>query len=226
MSVGENQLQQTIDYRFKDISLLREALTHASFVGKRHNNERLEFLGDRVLGLVMAKALFLRFSNASEGVLAARFSHLVSREVLAQIAEGIQIHLILNRSRNDRTLSALKKKSIIANACEALIAALFLDGGLEIAETFILQQWADLLQSAESLERDAKSLLQEWAQGRGKSAPIYKILDQTGPPHDPLFKIGVHVEALDVLIGEGSSKREAEQKAAKKMLDRIRGHHD
>ena len=226
MSAGETQLQQSIDYRFKDISLLKEALTHASFVGKRHNNERLEFLGDRVLGLVMAKALFIRFPNLSEGELAARFSYLVSREVLAQVAEHIQLQLILNRSRNDRTRSALKKKSTIANACEALIAALFLDGGLDVAETFILQQWADLLKSAENLERDAKSLLQEWAQGRGRSAPTYKILDQTGPAHDPLFKIGVQVEGLDMLIGEGSSKREAEQKAAKKMLNQIRGYHD
>ena len=226
MSIGESQLQQTIGYRFKEISLLREALTHASFVGKKHNNERLEFLGDRVLGLVMAKALFTRFPKSSEGALAARFSYLVSREVLAQVAENIKIPLILNRSRNDRTLSALKKKSAIANACEALIAALFLDGGLEIAEAFILKQWSDLLEVSESLERDAKSLLQEWAQGLGKLAPAYVTLEQTGPHHDPLFKIGVQIEGLDMLIGEGSSKREAEQKAAKKMLDHVRGTHD
>lgn len=225
MSIGESQLQQTIGYRFKEISLLREALTHASFVGKKHNNERLEFLGDRVLGLVMAKALFTRFPKSSEGTLAARFSYLVSREVLAQVAENIKIPLILNRSRNDRTLSALKKKSAIADACEALIAALFLDGGLEIAEAFILKQWSDLLEVSESLERDAKSLLQEWAQGLGKLAPAYVTLEQTGPHHDPLFKIGVQIEGLDMLVGEGSSKREAEQKAAKKMLDYVRGTH-
>ena len=223
MSVGETQLQQTINYRFKDIFLLREALTHASFTSKKHNNERLEFLGDRVLGLVMAKALFLRFPKSNEGILAARFSYLVSREVLAQVAENIKIHLILNQSRRDRTLSALKKKSAVANACEALIAALFLDGGLEVAETFILQQWSDLLEISENLERDAKSLLQEWAQGLGKGAPAYITLEQTGPHHDPLFKIGVQIEGLDMFMGEGSSKREAEQKAAKKMLDQVRG---
>ena len=226
MSIGENKLQQPIDYRFKNIFLLKEALTHASFKGKKNNNERLEFLGDRVLGLVMAKALYDRFPESNEGELAARYSYLVSREVLAQVAENLKIDLILNRVRSDLTLSALKKNSAIANACEALIAALFIDGGLEIVEAFILKQWSDLLNMSDSLERDAKSLLQEWVQGLGKVAPIYRILERTGPDHDPLFKIGVEVEGQDMAIGEGSSKREAEQKAAKRMLNHVRGHND
>ena len=218
----KNSFEKTLNYQFCNHSLLSEALTHASVHDKKSDNERLEFLGDRVLGLVIAKTLYHLYPEAPEGKLAARQAHLVSREVLGKVADQLKLGEALQVGHANRMTGILKKKSITANACEAVIAALFLDGGLEAAERFILEHWSTELKASQTLERPAKSLLQEWAQGRGKPAPIYVLMHQTGPDHDPLFEIGVHVKGLDMMVGKGSSKQEAEQNAAKALLSYIR----
>lgn len=217
-----NLFEKTLNYQFRKPSLLTEALTHASIQGKNCNNERLEFLGDRVLGLVIAKTLYQLYPKAPEGKLAIQQAYLVSREVLGKIADKLNLGEALHMGHADRMTGILKKKSIIANACEAVIAALFLDGGLEVAERFILEHWSTELEASETLERPAKSFLQEWAQGRGKPAPVYVLMHQTGPAHDPVFEIGVHVKGLEMVMGKGSSKQEAEQNAAKALLNHIR----
>jgi ribonuclease-3 len=216
-------LEKTLDYHFHNSSLLAEALTHSSLRRKKSNNERLEFLGDRVLGLVIANALFHRFPEAKEGELAARQAHLISREVLSQIGEKLNLGENLQTTKGERAGGSIQNKSLIADACEALIAALYLDGGFEIAENFILTYWSDELKASDTLERDAKSLLQEWAQGHGKPPPIYNVLNQTGPHHAPSFEIGVQVRGFEMVIGKGASKREAEQSAAKALLQIVRG---
>jgi ribonuclease III len=220
----KKSLEEILNYQFHQPSLLIEALTHASAKGKKCDNERLEFLGDRVLGLVIAKTLYHRFPEEREGELAAKQAHLVSREVLGQVAEKLKLDEMLKVAYRDRAAGVFKNKALIANACEALIAALFLDGGLEVAERFILHYWAEALNASETLERDAKSLLQEWAQGLKKPAPTYILIRQTGPDHDPLFEIGVQVKGLEMVTGKGYSKREAEQNAAKVLFNQIRGH--
>ena len=215
-------LEERLGYTFRKPALLAEALTHASSPAKKLNNERLEFLGDRVVGLVIAQALYDRFPKAREGDLAARHAHLVSREMLTQVAEALKLGESLKVSR-EVTATSARHKSLLANGCEAVIGALFMDGGFESASSFILRLWEEALKECEIFERDAKSLLQEWAQGMKKPVPTYAILQKTGPDHSPFFEISVHVEGLETVTGKGTSKREAEQEAAKTLLNFIRG---
>lgn len=222
MNVSLKALEETLNYQFKDVTLLKQAFTHSSLIVDHRNNERLEFLGDRVLGLVMAKALYSQFTRATEGELAARQAYLVSRDALDQVGQSLNLKSYIQVAKKQRGRGTLNNKSMVADACEALIAALFLEGGFEVAESFILRFWAALLQNAGSLQRDAKSLVQEWIQGRGKPAPIYKLVQQTGPDHDPIFQISAQIDGFEPVMGEGRSKREAEQQAAQKILLLIR----
>ena len=214
-------LEERLGHRFADPSLLIRALTHAS-ANEKKSNERLEFLGDRVLGLVVAERLHALYPDDPEGILAVKLNALVRREACAAAAEaaGIAAHLILAES--EAGSGGRRKSAILAGACEAVIAALYLDGGYAAARDFIERYWRDAFASLGADLRDPKTALQEWAQARkDRAAPRYRVVRREGPDHAPRFEIEVSVPGEDTAIGAGSSKREAEQAAARAMLKRL-----
>jgi ribonuclease III len=219
-------LEQVLDYQFKDPNLLALALTHRGSLGAGKpksivaGNERLEFLGDRVLGLVIAEALLQRFPEENEGALAARLAALVSAAELSRVAETIDLasHLKIARAQTlDPTATAM-----LADACEAVIGALYLDGGLEKAGEFIIAQWAAAMEAEISPPKDPKMALQEWAQGRGLPLPTYREVEAQGPAHAPSFTMGVTVEGHAEALGKGRTKRLATQAAAATLLAELK----
>ncbi len=213
------ELASRLCHRFKRKRLLREALTHPSAAGDpTQSYERLEFLGDRVLALIISDLLLGRFPEEAEGALARRLSALVRRETLAKVALGIDLgdHLILAKS--EKEAGASENPALLANACEAIIGALYLDGGLAAARDFVLPLWTPLLEAEPTPPQDAKTALQEWAQGRGLALPEYREVRREGPPHEPVFTVEVSVTGQPSARGEGRSKRLAEQAAAAHLL--------
>lgn len=213
----------SLDYQFKNSSLLRMALTHASVGELGLDNERLEFLGDRVLGLIIADLLLSRFPEEKEGALAKRHAALVRREALARVAEEIGLggELILAKSENEG--GGRSNPTLLADACEALMGAIYRDGGLAPAQAFVHRYWEKMVGESAKPPTDAKTSLQEWAQARGLPLPSYKVLGSEGPPHEPVFTIEVSLPDISPAVAKGSSKRVAEQAAARQMLDII-GH--
>jgi ribonuclease-3 len=211
-------LEEKIGYRFKNQQLIQSALTHSSVRHKGKLFERLEFLGDRVLGLVVADLLYKRFPSEKEGDLAKRSAALVRREACDKVARflSLQDYLVLVSTEN------IPNNAILANAMEALIGAMYLDGGLSPCHQFIQQYWEELLSEDIKPPKDAKSSLQEWAQSKGKPIPVYNVIECTGPGHAPFFRVGVFIESLSEVIGEGASKRQAEQNAAKILLESLK----
>ncbi|RME63142.1 MAG: ribonuclease III [Alphaproteobacteria bacterium] len=212
---------KVLGHRFGDPALLAQALTHPSFESAR-SYQRLEFLGDRVLGLVIAHWLFAHFKGEPEGRLATRFTGLVRRETLADIARRLGIGAWIKLASGARDEGAHDKDSVLADVCEALIGAMYLDGGLAAAQAFIHAQWAGLIADGPGARKDAKTRLQEWVQGRGLPAPTYREVARSGPAHLPHFVMEVLVEGETPHTGEGRTKREAEQRAAKAMLGRLK----
>lgn len=213
------QLIERLGHRFRDTTLLKTALTHSSAAGRSY--ERLEFLGDRVLGLIVADLLIQRFPAEPEGALARRHAALVRRETLAEVALELDLGPHLRLARGEADAGGRENPAILADVCEAIIAALYLDGGLRAARGFVEPLWTPLLESARRPPQDAKTALQEWAQGRGLPLPIYEIVDRSGPDHEPLFTVAVSVEGLPVVTARGRSKRLAEQTAAEQLFARV-----
>lgn len=213
-------------YRFRDESLLREAMTHPSInPGDRgaatHGYERLEFLGDRVLGLVVAEWLLERFEDEHEGQLAKRHTALVRREALTAVAQDIGLRSWLLMSTAEEGMGGRDNSAILADACEALIGALYLDGGLEAARSFIRSAWAEGFDRYSRPPQDPKTALQEWAQARGLPLPLYETLDRTGPDHEPMFLVAVSVEGYPAVQAEGPSKRLAAKRGAQALLAKL-----
>ncbi len=204
-------------YTFDKVSLLEEAMTHPSLSGG-YNYQRLEFLGDRVLGLVIADWLLALYPGEAEGVLNQRFSALVRRETLAEIALKLGIDKTIKVAAGAETEGTRQKETVLCDVCESLIGAIFLDRGYTAAETFIHQHWADLTDQGPNTFKDAKGQLQEWAQARAKNLPEYDIVHRSGPDHNPLFTIKVTVAGCGSAQAKGVSKRIAEQAAAKALL--------
>lgn len=207
-----------IPYHFQDESLLKKALTHPSMSRsqKVSDFERLEFLGDRVLGLVVAQMVYDRYPDEKEGDLAKRFAALVCREACLEVAEQMHLSEFLKASLGDTSPNSV----ILADAVEALIGAIYLDGTLAAATTLIHFYWTPLLEKDVRPPKDPKTALQELAQSKSLgSAPIYEMLDHSGPAHTPTFTVRVRVSGLGEAIGTGTSKRQAEQMAAKSLLD-------
>ncbi|MCW8836970.1 MAG: ribonuclease III [Rhodospirillales bacterium] len=223
-------LEKRIEYTFDDASLLEQALTHSSVAtapGERlDSNERLEFLGDRVLGLVIAELLVNSFPTEQEGALARRHSALVSRDALHRVAEAIGLSELIVMARGEEESGGRDNASLVADSCEAVIAAIYLDGGLEAASRFISAKWLPLMEAFSSPPKDNKTALQEWAQGRGIPLPEYAEVDRDGPPHAPVFTVSVTVSGYEPVTGTGGSKRIAEQEAAGLCLDAIRSKDD
>lgn len=225
------ELETKLGHRFKDSSLLERSLTHASVRGgksARSDNERLEFIGDRVLGLAIAELLNKQYPNATEGELARRYNRLVRGEACARVARAIDLgrHLILSESEADS--GGRDKSTILADAAEALLGAVFLDAGFEKARTVVTKLWQEQAGPAPEAAVDAKSALQEWAQGQGLALPKYLVVSRKGPDHAPRFTAEVIIAGKAPAQGEGASKRIAEQAAATSLLQRegVREHFD
>jgi len=219
--VALKDLQERIGYGFQDMSLLEEALTHSSAapVGGAHY-ERFEFLGDRVLGLVVADTLLKRNRDAEEGELARALNALVRKEACVVVARQIGLGQLVLMDDSEVRQGGREKKGLLGDTCESLIAAIFLDGGYSAAEGFIVSQWADQFEAADSIRPDAKTALQEWAHQAHGTTPDYDVIERTGPDHAPHFRIAVHVANGRPMEGSGKSKRDAEREAATKLLER------
>jgi len=221
---ASRRLEQALGHRFADPGLLEEALTHSSVASagdRRRTNERLEFLGDRVLGLVVADMLFDRFPDEDEGALARRHAALVRRESLARVAESIGLAESIRLSRGEEDAGGRKNPGLLADACEAVIAALYLDGRIDVAATFIRDQWDAMVAEDVRPPKDAKTELQEWAQARGLALPRYREVGREGPAHAPMFSIEVSLADRTPASASGPSKRAAEQAAAEAMLEEL-----
>ena len=229
------KLERRIGHSFADPDLLAEALTHPSVlpprrhgrstkrarrVGGRRNYERLEFLGDRVLGLVVADLLWRQYAAEPEGDLTRRLAQLVRRDTLAEIAAAMELDRYVQLSPSESAAGAARKPGILADACEALIAAIYLDGGFAAAFAFVERFWTPLIAAMQAPPRDPKTLLQEWAQGAHHPLPLYRTLEVSGPEHRRGFIVEVEV-AGNVAQGTGASKRAAEEAAAAKLMELV-----
>jgi ribonuclease III len=213
-------LSETIGYRFRDKSLLIQSLTHASAIsaGEHENYQRLEFLGDRVLGLVVADMLFKAFPDADEGELSRRLAALVRRETCADVARDIGLGEHLWLGEGEAQTGGRRKEAILGDVCEAVIGAIYLDGGLEPARAFVARFWSERMVGTAPGLKDAKTTLQEWAHANGLGVPIYRLVSRTGPDHAPSFRISATLPGRTPGEGEGSTKRGAEQAAAEALL--------
>ena len=213
-----------LGHTFKRPDLLREALTHRSAAqgrGRaRASNERLEFIGDRVLGLTMAEWLAERFPREQEGDLGRRLAHLVSQPVLAGVAETVGLAAALSVSPGEAKAGVAKRATVLADALEAALGALYLDGGLDVARNFVRRAWNDAMTVQAEPPKDANTALQDWAQKRGLDLPAYTITGRSGPPHAPEFTVTVTVGSNDA-VGSGGNRRAAEQCAAEALLNRV-----
>ncbi len=225
MSIVErrfSRLYVSLGHSFGRPEILDEALTHPSATGSimpgAADYERLEFLGDRVLGLVVSSMLVESFPHEKVGALARRHTALVRAEALAGVARQLGLGAFINMAPSEEATDGRAKSGTLADCCEAVIAALYRDGGMEAAEKFIRKYWGPLLKQENKPPMDAKTELQEWAQGQGYPLPAYDLAERSGPDHEPVFTVRTTVRNLPTATGRGPSKRQAEQKAAELLL--------
>jgi ribonuclease-3 len=224
--IGKEQLEELenrIGHQFSAQESLHKALTHASAIRRNVDNyqyERLEFLGDRVLGLVVSELLFETFPEAKEGELSLRLNSLVSGKTCAEVADEIMLHEFIRTGTDLKHLTSKRMQGVRADVVEAMIAAVYLDGGLEAAARVVKKLWQKRLFLADAARRDSKTALQEWAHAKKLETPTYHLVDQDGPDHDPVFTVKVELSNKDSAKGKGRSKRSAEQQAARKILER------
>ena len=212
MKIDYFNLEKKINYKFKDKKLLVKSLTHKSY-DKINNNEKIEFLGDRVLGLIIAKKLLEIYPDEKEGILDKKFASLVNKKTCLQIANNISLEkYILTFNSKNKKIKIEDK--VIADCCEALIGAIYLDKGFTAVENFILTFWSKNIKESVITQIDAKTKLQEYSLKKFKKLPTYKIISNTGPRHKPIFKVAVKLPNTKFYIGQGTSKKDAEQNAA------------
>ena len=212
MKIDYQTLEKKIKINFKNKDLLIRSLTHKSF-DKEKNNEKIEFLGDRVLGLVIAKKLLEIYPHEKEGILDKKFASLVNKKTCLDVAKDIGLQNYILTFASKRKKNFIEDK-VLADSCEALIGSIYLDKGFNIAEKIILDLWSDHIKKSEITQIDAKTKLQEFSLKRFKKLPIYKLISNTGPRHKPLIKVSVKLVDSKSYLGEGKSKKDAEQKAA------------
>lgn len=215
-----DDLETALHQRFNDRAFLREAITHSS-TKSTASNERLEFLGDRVLGLVIAEALVDRHPDENEGRLAPRLNALVSRETCAEIAAHLGLGEFMVMAKAEVMSGGRRKPALLANAMEAIIAAIYLDSGMEAARRFILRHWASRFTAQTDAPVDPKTALQEWAQARGWPLPLYETIDQSGPDHAPRFTVRVTLDNGECAEAAAASKRAGERESARLLLARV-----
>jgi ribonuclease III len=221
---GKAALEQRIGYKFADKALLERALTHISALsgGSRVNSyQRLEFLGDHVLGLVISDMLYRAFPKANEGELSRRLADLVRKETCVEVARTMELGEALKLGSSESNAGGRLRTTILGDACEALVGAVFVDGGLSAAEEFVARFWKERMTKPLRSLRDPKTMLQEWAQARGLPTPAYHEVARTGPHHKPKFNVIVELPNRPPAEGTGASKRAAEQAAAAAMLERV-----
>ncbi|MFC4270599.1 ribonuclease III [Sneathiella chungangensis] len=224
-----DDLADLLGHVFKDPDLLNAAVTHSSLIkgkGKKQpgsDYDRLEFLGDRVLGLIISDELFRRFESAEAGQLSRRYNAQVRREALAEIALDMGLQNYIRMADDLAASGGRENPAILADVMEAVIAALYLDGGMRAAWRFVEKKWWPRFDRKDASKKDAKSALQEWLAKTGRPLPVYRVVEETGPDHDRHFTVMVSVKDFEPATGSGSSKRVAEQKAAAKMLKELQG---
>jgi ribonuclease-3 len=216
MTEQTSKLEQKINVKFKDQVLLKKSLIHKSF-DSINNNEKLEFLGDRVLGLILAKTLLKIYPEEKEGVIDKKFANLVNKKTCLLIAKKIELkkYIITGNSYKGQTRSDDK---IISDGLEALLGAIYLDQGIIVVEKFILNFWDNFLEKSLITKIDAKTQLQEYSLKKYKMLPVYKINKQSGPQHSPVFKVEVQIKSSKKCFASGTSKKDAQQNAAQKLL--------
>ena len=219
----QKEISKLLDYQFRNNRLLEEALTHSSArKSSKLNNERLEFLGDRVLGLVIAEELLRKNPNSTEGEIATYYNSLVKKETCSFIAKEIGLENLLTLGKSVKRTNDRQKDKILGNAIEALIGAIFLDAGFETSKQLVLKVWRKQIDIVRDIEAHAKTALQEFLQSKGQEPPTYKQISRTGPDHDPDFRVEVVLGSGLNAIGSGSTKRMAETKAAEQILEKIK----
>jgi ribonuclease-3 len=218
------EIEQRIGHTFKNPALLKTALTHVSALKSSHNRadsyQRLEFLGDHVLGLIVSDMLYGAFPKADEGELSKRLADLVRKEACVDVAKSLGLHENIKLGTVGAGVGARLRNSVVGDICEAVIGAIFLDGGYSAAEQFVIRNWTERMRRPVRPLRDPKTVLQEWAQGKGLPTPVYREVERTGPHHDPRFRVAVDLPGLNPAEGVGSSKRAAEKAAASALLSR------
>ena len=219
MQLNLHKLQKKINIKFKNTNLLYKSMTHKSFDSK-NNNEKLEFLGDRVLGLIISKKLLEIYPDEKEGILDKKLASLVNKEKCLEISKTLNLEKYILVSKNRNKNQPIENK-IIADCCESLIGAIYLDQGFKVVEKFIVKMWSYQIKQSVNTYIDPKTLLQEHSLKKYKKLPIYKLIKNSGPRHKPLFEIGVKLHNSKYFISKGSSKKDAEQNAAKLLLSSI-----
>ena len=216
MSKSIKELESSIKYNFKNKDLLHKALTHKSF-NPDNNNEKLEFLGDRVLGLVISKKLLDKYPNEKEGIIDKKFANLVNKKTCVKIAKKMNLKRFLYLGASHKSFERSADK-IVSDSLEAIVGAIYLDGGLKLSEKFILNFWETYIDKSVITLIDSKTLLQEYSLKKFKILPKYTFFKKTGPQHKPLFKTEVEIPESKKIVGEGSSKKKAQQNAASKLI--------
>lgn len=222
LSAELSAFSKRLGHSFSQPELLVRAVTHASISSEsRPDNQRLEFLGDRVLGLAMAEALLRADPNATEGQLAPRFNALVRKETCADVARQIDLGSVLKLGRSEMMSGGRRKEALLGDAMEAVIAAVYLDAGFDVAREIVVHLWGNRIDTVKTDARDPKTSLQEWAQARGQNPPNYRELDRKGPDHAPVFTVEVRLESGETTQAQANSKRAAEQMAARSLLSAL-----
>ena len=219
MKVKINKLQKILNIKFNNTDLLLRAITHKSYNSKI-NYEMLEFLGDRVLGLIISNKLFTLYPDEKVGVLDKRFSNLVNKNICYQVGNKLKLNEFILVGNSKKKIINIENK-IISDVCESIIASIYLDKGFKIANEFVLKIWQDFLNISNEIIVDAKTKLQEFSLKKFKSLPVYKIVSNTGPRHKPLFKVGVKIKNTKFIYSNGTSKKNAEQSAASILLKNL-----
>ena len=220
MKINYQKLEKKINIKFKNNNLLIQSLTHKSF-NPNENNEKIEFLGDRVLGLVIAQKLLKIYPNEKEGILDKKFASLVNKKTCLEVAKAIELEKYIKTFNPKNKIIKIEDK-IISDSCEALMGAIYLDKGLNAVEKVILKLWSNHIKKSVITQIDAKTKLQELTLKNFKRLPIYKLISSKGPRHKPSFKVGVKLPDTKYFISEGNSKKEAEQNAAMECLKSIK----
>tara|TARA_B100000287_G_scaffold211131_1_gene199369 strand:- start:126 stop:794 length:669 start_codon:yes stop_codon:yes gene_type:complete len=219
MKVKINKLEKILNIKFNNTDLLLQAITHKSYNSKI-NYEMLEFLGDRVLGLIISNKLFSLYPDEKVGVLDKKFSNLVNKNICYQVGIKLKLNEFILIGNSKKKILNIENK-IISDACESIIAAIYLDKGFKITNEFVLKTWKNFLNVSNETIVDAKTKLQEFSLKKFKSLPVYKIISNTGPKHKPVFKVGVKIKNTNFIFSSGTSKKNAEQSAASVLLKNL-----
>ena len=220
MKINTKIIENNIKINFNNKKLLIQSLTHKSY-NEKYNNEKLEFLGDRVIGLVIAKKLLSLYPNENEGVIDKKFSYLVNKKTCGQIGRQLNLKNFIKTGNSLKNLRSNDEK-IISDCCESIIGALYLDQGYAVAEKFILRNWHNFLKKSVITRIDPKTKLQEFSLKKFKKLPIYKSFKPMGPNHNPIFKVQVNISNSKKFFGQGKSKKLAEQNAASKLVKNLK----